>query len=186
MVYVAGKYIIYLARDLATRTDTLCALPASGGGKPIELLKSRFQLGWAHVSSDGGYFTYTSNESARYEVYVREFKPDAPSPPGRWQISTEGGRDGSWDPDGKELYYVDLGSTLHGGRCSGFRCIGEAKAEAVVSQTYSGRTWAAGNDNRRCRAHCPQQTEVSHSELIWGEDNSPIHVLVNWTAALRK
>ena len=42
-----------------------------------------------------------SNESGRYEVYVRPF----PSASGKWQISTEGGGEPLWSHNGRELFY---------------------------------------------------------------------------------
>jgi hypothetical protein len=54
---------------------------------------------------------YTSNESGRYEVYVRPFLAANGSPAqgtasAQWQISTAGGIWQRWRPDGKELYYI--------------------------------------------------------------------------------
>ncbi len=44
---------------------------------------------------------YTSDESGRYEVYVQPF----PGPGGKWQISTDGGREVLWNRNGRELFY---------------------------------------------------------------------------------
>jgi hypothetical protein len=46
--------------------------------------------------------SYQSTESGRFEIYVRPF----PGPGGQWQISTAGGIQARWRPDGKELYYI--------------------------------------------------------------------------------
>ena len=45
---------------------------------------------------------YQSNESGRVEIYVRLF----PGPGGQRQVSTAGGSQPRWRPDGKELFYV--------------------------------------------------------------------------------
>ena len=42
-----------------------------------------------------------SDESGREEVYVQSY----PSTGDRWQLSTEGGTEPLWSPDGKELFY---------------------------------------------------------------------------------
>ena len=49
-----------------------------------------------------------SNESGRYEIYVRPFSgaSSATSAGGQWQVSTSGGISPRWRPDGKELYYI--------------------------------------------------------------------------------
>jgi Tol biopolymer transport system component len=44
---------------------------------------------------------YGSDESGRLEIYVRPF----PGPGGKWQISTEGGTEAAWSPNGKELSF---------------------------------------------------------------------------------
>ena len=44
---------------------------------------------------------YVSDESGSNEVYVTTF----PEPARRWQISTDGGTEPVWDPDGRTLYY---------------------------------------------------------------------------------
>ena len=54
------------------------------------------------VSPDGRWMAYASNESGKYEVYVRPF-PDVNN--GKWQVSTSGGNTPLWSPDGRELYY---------------------------------------------------------------------------------
>ena len=49
-----------------------------------------------------------SNESGRYEVYVRPFPGRASSESGKWQISTGGGFHPVWSRDGRELFYEAL------------------------------------------------------------------------------
>jgi serine/threonine-protein kinase len=55
----------------------------------------------AVFSPDGRHVAYISDSSGRYEVYVQAY----PGPGGRWQISTEGGRDPAWSLPGDELLY---------------------------------------------------------------------------------
>jgi hypothetical protein len=45
---------------------------------------------------------YTSDESGSYEVYVQSF----PRPGAKRRISTAGGGDPRWRPDGGELYFI--------------------------------------------------------------------------------
>jgi len=56
------------------------------------------------LSPDGRWLAYASNESGRFEVYVRPF-PDVNS--GRWQISRDGGNEPLWAHSGRELFFVD-------------------------------------------------------------------------------
>ena len=54
------------------------------------------------------WLAYSSNETGRHEVYVRDF------PEGRhkWQVSSHGGLQPHWRGDGQELFYMTLDGTL--------------------------------------------------------------------------
>jgi serine/threonine-protein kinase len=56
------------------------------------------------VSPDGRWMAYQSDETGRFEVYVRPY-PEVER--GRWQVSTTGGASPRWNPDGRELFYFD-------------------------------------------------------------------------------
>ena len=53
------------------------------------------------VSPDGGWIAYDSTETWQQEVYVQRF----PTLGGKQTISTDGGRQPLWSPDGRELFY---------------------------------------------------------------------------------
>jgi roadblock/LC7 domain-containing protein len=78
-----------------------------GDRKPFPFLQTRFNESAAQFSPDGRWVAYTSNESGRSEVYVREFTPSANSAEagGKWIVSTDGGYLPGWRADGKEIYY---------------------------------------------------------------------------------
>jgi serine/threonine-protein kinase len=52
-------------------------------------------------SPDGRFVAYTSDETGRWEVFVRSLT----NPGERWQVSTDGGTEPLWHPDGTEIYY---------------------------------------------------------------------------------
>ena len=54
------------------------------------------------VSPDGRWLAYTSDESGRFEVYVRPF-PNAGD--AKWLVSTSGGSGPKWAHSGRELFY---------------------------------------------------------------------------------
>ncbi len=56
----------------------------------------------AKFSPNGRWLAYQSNESGRYEIYVRAF----PGPGVKWQVSNGGGTVPVWRADGKELFYA--------------------------------------------------------------------------------
>jgi Tol biopolymer transport system component/aminoglycoside phosphotransferase (APT) family kinase protein len=55
-------------------------------------------------SPDGRWLAYSSNESGRFEVYVRPF----PGPGGVWQVSRDGGTFPTWSQSRSELLYSSL------------------------------------------------------------------------------
>jgi Tol biopolymer transport system component len=65
-------------------------------------LQTPFNESQGQFSPDGRWVAYSSDESGRYEIYVRSFHGAA----GKFQISNDGGAQPRWRGDGKELYYV--------------------------------------------------------------------------------
>ena len=79
-------------------------VPSAGSGqvrKVQPFLRTPFDETSPQFSPDGRWLAYISNESGRYEVYVQPY----PGPGGKWQISTEGGTEPVWNPNGRELFY---------------------------------------------------------------------------------
>ena len=65
------------------------------------LLSSPANEQWPDISPDGRWIAYSSDESRRFEVYVRPF-------PGlglKYQLSSEGGSEPLWARDGKRIFY---------------------------------------------------------------------------------
>jgi eukaryotic-like serine/threonine-protein kinase len=79
--------ILTLALSDPAKIQTVVATPAYEGG--------------ARLSADGHWLTYVSNETGRNEIYLRPF----PGPGDRWQVSTGGGTQAIWNPNGKEIFY---------------------------------------------------------------------------------
>ncbi len=78
--------------------------PSAGSGQvrmAQPFLRTRFDELVPLFSPDGRWLAYISNESGRYEIYVQPY----PGPGGKWQISTEGGTEPAWNPNGRELFY---------------------------------------------------------------------------------
>ena len=49
----------------------------------------------------GTRLSYVSNESGQNEIYVRPFG----GPERRWQVSSQGGTQAVWNPNGREIFY---------------------------------------------------------------------------------
>jgi len=75
--------------------------------KSEPFLATQFNELAPQISPDGRYVAYQSDESGRYEVYVRPY----PTGEGRWMISSNGGTTPKWSPKGDELFYLQ-GDTL--------------------------------------------------------------------------
>jgi Tol biopolymer transport system component len=70
----------------------------------VPLVASEFTEQYPAVSRDGKWLAYSSNETGRFEVYVRPF-PDVSG--GKWLVSTDGGTEPVWAHNGRELFFVD-------------------------------------------------------------------------------
>jgi hypothetical protein len=69
---------------------------------PEPFLATQFNELAPRISPDGHYVAYQSDESGRYEVYVRPY----PAGDGRCMISTNGGTTPKWSAKGDELFYL--------------------------------------------------------------------------------
>ncbi len=78
-------------------------LKLDGDRKPEPFLNSSYNEIHPIFSPDGRWIAYATDESGRDEVYVRPY----PGPGDIIPISTDGGREPVWSPDGKTLYYRD-------------------------------------------------------------------------------
>jgi serine/threonine-protein kinase len=102
-----GQVLAFVELDPTTLLDiwTLrLSGPSPGSGqvrKPQLFLRTSFNETAPRFSPDGHWLAYISDESGRYQVYVQPY----PGPGGKWQISTEGGTEPAWNPNGRELFY---------------------------------------------------------------------------------
>jgi Tol biopolymer transport system component/tRNA A-37 threonylcarbamoyl transferase component Bud32 len=67
------------------------------------LVEGRFAKLRPALSPDGRWLAYQSDESGRFEVYVRPF-PEVEA--ARWQVSVGGGTSPAWRRDGRELFFA--------------------------------------------------------------------------------
>jgi Tol biopolymer transport system component len=102
-----GRFLLYSS---AQNAGDLMVLPLGGNRKPYPFLSTPFSEGVGAFSPDGKWIAYQSNESGRFEVYVRPF----PGPGGESQISANGGESPRWKADGKEVFYVAPGNHMMG------------------------------------------------------------------------
>ncbi len=76
--------------------------------KIVSLRQTLYNELQGSISRDSQWLAYASDESGRYEVYMQAF----PNAKERWTISTEGGSQPRWSPNGRELLYLQRDGTL--------------------------------------------------------------------------
>ena len=96
-----GQFLAYGEINPTTGYDLWVLRLKDGQAQPF--LRTPFTESVPQFSPDGHWLAYISNESGRYEVYVQPY----PGPGGKWQISTDGGTEPVWNPNGRELFYRD-------------------------------------------------------------------------------
>ncbi len=72
-----------------------------GSSDPRPLIATPADERMPRISPDGRWLAYVSNESGPDEVYVRPL-PDLGA---KWLVSSGGGSEPAWGPDGRELFY---------------------------------------------------------------------------------
>ena len=97
-----------------TRGDgsaVLAILPMRGDRRVAALGQPAIPGINADISRDGRWIAYESMEGGQAQVYVRAFQPLSER---RVQVSTNGGREPLWAPNGRELFYLAPDGTLMG------------------------------------------------------------------------
>jgi len=105
-----GEWLVYLQQGGRTQGGSdIFAVRLTGNAAepiharvPVALAQSGASEVQAQVSPDGRWLAYVSDVSAKREVYVQPF----PGPGPVQQVSTDGGVEPLWSPDGRELFFA--------------------------------------------------------------------------------
>jgi Tol biopolymer transport system component len=100
----SGNHLFYFAGVSGGNDIGMLTFPA---GTSSTLINSPFNDVDGAISPDGKWFAYSSNESGRWEIYLTTF----PVSSTKLAVTTQGGCDPTWSPDGKDLYYTRPAST---------------------------------------------------------------------------
>jgi serine/threonine-protein kinase len=96
-----GSALIFMQdSDGPTRGDLFSFLPAANGQTQPYLQTESLEWG-GRISPNGRWMAYISNDSGRFEVYVRPYPGDG----NRVQVSVDGGTEVVWARNGRELFY---------------------------------------------------------------------------------
>jgi len=129
----------------------------------------------SHLSPDGKWLVYSSNETGRFEIYVTNF----PAPIGRWQISTNGGRPGRWSPDGKEIFYLTPGGDIMAVRI-------EAKGNELSTGKVERLFHASGISQIYPDFNVSPDGKHFLLPGVTNSEQPPITLVTDWTTALKK
>jgi hypothetical protein len=150
-----------------------------GDRKPEPFLNSRFNEIQPLFSPDGRWIAYVTDESGRDEVYVRPY----PGPGDLIPISTDGGMEPVWNPDGKVLYYRDAS----GDKMMAVSFIAEpelrvSKPRLLFEGKYTGGApWGRNYDIAPDGTRFIMITEESQSEKP-----TQINLILNWAEELTR
>ena len=180
-----GRYLIYDEHNGAQRQDLLIlpvAAPPGGVRQPIPFLATPADETAAQFSPDGKWVAYSSDESGRREVYVRDFAPDHVPASGNRKllISTEGGDKPRWSRDGKDLFYLSLNRKMMSVPIKLSPTFEPGIPVPLFGVRASGFwSYAVSADGGRFLINTPIAEP--------GEaPTSPITIVLNWTALLKR
>jgi eukaryotic-like serine/threonine-protein kinase len=177
-----GRFILYQTIDPQTFSD-LWVRPMESGGQPWVFLKTPFDERRARFSPDGHWVAYQSNESGRYEIYVRPFMPPAAgssvnATAGQWQVSTDGGIQPTWGADGRELYYVGPNGEMMATPITVQEAIFKPGTPVALFQT---RIVGGGNDDGQSPSYdVTRDGRFLINTVLDDIVDSPITLLQNW------
>jgi Tol biopolymer transport system component len=177
-----GRFIIYGRRDSKTQWD-IGIVPAGGndGERTSSVyLQTPFNEHHGHLSADGRWMAYASDESGRWEVYVGAF----PARGSRRQVSTGGGSEPRWRADGKELYYVTPDGTVMAAVMS---FDGDAALVASSQALFKARFGLFGSEMFR-PVYTPADNGRRFLVNVVVEETaaSPVTMILNWPAAVSR
>ena len=177
-----GQTVIYFHSAGTNLNYDMKALLLAGPGTPTPLLVSPRSEWNPEVSPDGRWLAYESDESGRFEIYVRPFPAvDA----GRWQVSNTGGTRPAWARNGRELFYVSADAQMMAvpvSRDAGNAfTYGRPVALFSTSALYtglSGRTYDVAADGRFLLVKQPPGAGAT--------ENQAIVVVADWLDEVRQ
>jgi serine/threonine protein kinase len=170
-----GRYVVARLSPAGPTGGDIWMMPMNGAGeKPRPYLQTDANEGAPNLSPSSDWLAYTSDETRRVEVYVQSF----PNPGRKYQVSVNGGITPVWSRDGKELYFTAPDRQMMAVPISKIGGNLEIGAPKVLFDSKIGAFTNVSFDvSRDGRFLIPVQEQASAS---------PLTLVVNWQAALKK
>ena len=162
---------------------TAVAIVSARERTATRLADTQARHGAARFSPDGKWVAYTSDETGRFEVFVRPFA-DGVVARGKIQVSESGGDYPVWGRDGHELFFMSEDGTIHAVAAGALRIDGAVPrpeplfracpASGPQSSPMTGQMWGTPYDTldgRRFIVNCALRASREYV------------VLVNWPLA---
>ncbi len=172
-----GRFLVF--HGGTQRGYDLGVLPLAGERTMSMFLTTPFNEVQGRFSPNGRWLAYTSDESGRFEIYVRPF----PAASGQTQISLAGGMQPEWRRDGKELFYLAADGKL-----------------TAVPVTTAGPAFTAGTPQALFDVEVPEPSAPYQGDYAVTADGQhffvntvvdqptrpALTVILNWAPELRK
>ncbi len=178
-----GRFLLYRHTDPQTGGADLWVEPMIGAHTPSVFLKTPFDAGDGVFSPDGRWVAYQSNESGRFEIYVRPFHPpgtkdsDAASDAVQWQVSTVGGLYPTWQPNGKEIDYIDPSGAM---MAAPITASGTTFAAGTPAKLFQTRILGGGEDVTGGREYDIAPDGRFLINTVSESATAPITLIQNW------
>ena len=170
-----NKFLIFMTISNDTTNFDIWTLPLFGDRKPLPYLQTEFDEFGGRLSPDGKWVLYESDDSGKHEVYVRPLRGSG----GKLLVSAAGGTMPVWRRDGKEIFYLSANNEMMAAKVTQngselaidvARTLFQTQAESFLP------SYDVSPDGRRF----VMVTSTPHKVA------SPITVVINWDAGLRK
>ncbi len=102
----SGDELVFRAQASPESGNDIGMITIGGDAEPVWLLHEPYHERNAELSPDGRWMAYQSDQSGRWQIYVRPF-PHVDD--GLWQVSNAGGLRPLWSRDGRELFFLEPG-----------------------------------------------------------------------------
>jgi eukaryotic-like serine/threonine-protein kinase len=188
-----GRFLLLGEQDIPTATASVLPLDkdAHAAGKPFIFGQKGVGIDMHFSPGPQGHplwVAYSSNESGRYEIYVRPFDSNSPTGTprggGKWQVSTQGGMSARWNSNGRELFYLAPDGAVMSVAVSGNGAFQSGipkplfKPKALVPQPTEYFFWDASSDGQKF---------VFPASASASEATPPrFTVVLNWPSLLKK